>query len=54
MQGALYRRTNGWVAIVKPADEGCQLSMFRTERTVEDVLAVANEAVARCAATATV
>ena len=54
MHGPLYRRINGWVAIVKPAGEAYRLSLFRTERTVEDVMAIANEAVTRCATTATV
>ena len=45
MRGALYRRINGWVAIVKPAGEEYRLSLFRTGRTVEDVMAIANEAI---------
>lgn len=42
-----YRRRAGWVAIVTVDDGGYRLMLRRTERTLEDVLDVANEVLLR-------
>ena len=42
-----YRRKCGWVAIVKPNNDGYHVVIRRTEGTFEDALAVVNEVLSR-------